>query len=128
MRALDEIDAPVGLERAHVQIAPQLADRVDADHLAERVELVQVGVELALVSSSARANVRATSRLPDARRPVEEIRVRRPLAQRRVEQARGLGVLREAGERAHGPPRRSPRGRAPSSATIRSGSAAASAR
>ena len=107
MRTLDEVDATVGLERAHVQIPPQLANRVDADHLAERVELVQVGMELA-VGLQERAGERARDlALPDAGRPVEEIRVRRALTERGVEQARGLGVLREAGERAHEPPRQS---------------------
>ena len=60
-----------------------------------------------VVWSSARANARATSRFPTPGRPVEEVRVRRTFAQRRLEQARRLGVLREAGERAHGSPRRS---------------------
>ena len=33
---MDQVDAPVGLERPHVEVAAQLADRVDPDHLAER--------------------------------------------------------------------------------------------
>ena len=95
VRAVDEVDPPVGLERPHVQVAPQLADRVDADHLAERVELVQVGVELAR-----RAEQRARERardlaLPDAGRPVEEI-------------ARAPGP-RAAPRRAAAPPRRAQR-------------------
>ncbi len=44
MRAEDEIDAPVGLEGTHVQVAPELADRIDPDLVAERLEHVDVGM------------------------------------------------------------------------------------
>ncbi len=106
MRAEDEIDAAVRFERPHVQVASQLADRVDADHLAERVELVQVGMEVALrPEQRAREHERGLA-LADAGRAVEQVRVRRALAERRLEQARRLELLREARERAHGSPSR----------------------
>ena len=63
--AEDQVDAPVGLERPHVQVAPQLADRVDADHLAERLELVDVGVHRRASCRRARARTRGrAARLP----------------------------------------------------------------
>src|SRR5215216_593138 len=42
--------------------------------------------------------------LPHSRRPVEEVRVRRALGERGVEQAAGLGLLRKALEACHAPP------------------------
>ncbi len=48
MRAEDEVDAAVRLERAHVQVAAHLAHRVDSDLVAERLEHVQVGMRAAL--------------------------------------------------------------------------------
>ena len=45
VRAQDEIDAALGLERAHVQVAAKVADRVDPDLVAERLEDVEVGVD-----------------------------------------------------------------------------------
>ena len=38
----DEIDAAIALERPHVQVVAQRPHVVDADHLAERLEEVQV--------------------------------------------------------------------------------------
>ena len=111
---MQEVDAPVRFERTHVQVAAQLANRVDANHLAERVQLVEVGVHCAR-----RADQRSRERsgdlaLADARRPVEQVRVRRPLAQRRIQEPPRLGMLeartfREGRERAHEPPPRSHR-------------------
>ena len=63
----------------------------------------------ARVPSSARANVRATSRLPTPGGPWKRYACAGPFAQRGVEEAPGLLVLREARERAHGSPLRSPR-------------------
>ena len=92
MRAMHEIDAPVGLERPHVQVAPQLADRVDANHLAERVELVEVGMELARRPEQ-RARERARDlALADPGRPVEEVGVRRAFASA-ASSSRRLGLL-----------------------------------
>ena len=80
VRAVHEVHAPVGLERPHVQVAPQLADRVDPDHLAERVELVEIRVELARRAEERVAERARDLPLAHARRAVEEVRVRRPLA------------------------------------------------
>ena len=44
VRAEDDVDAPIGLERPHVQVAPELADRVDPDLVAEQLEHVDVRV------------------------------------------------------------------------------------
>ena len=94
--AEDQVDAPVGLERPHVQVAAERADLVDADHLAERLELVDVGM-LGARRAEQLARERAAERaLADAVRPVEEVRVRRALVERRVEQALRLVLLGDA--------------------------------
>ena len=73
VRAQDEVDAALGLERAHVQVAAEVADRVDPDLVAERLEHVEVGVDAARTrsgspsSSAAKAN--AARRLPTPRGP-----------------------------------------------------------
>ena len=51
VRPEDEVDAPIRLEGPHVQVAAQLADRVDPDLVAERLEHVQVGMRAALDAS-----------------------------------------------------------------------------
>src|SRR5436190_3422995 len=43
-----EVDTPLALERAHVQVAAQLAHVVDPNLLAERLEQVEVGMSAAL--------------------------------------------------------------------------------
>ena len=48
MRVEDEVDAASRLERPHVQVVAQRADVVDADHLAERLEHVEVGMRARL--------------------------------------------------------------------------------
>ena len=62
VRAEDEVDAAIGLERPHVQVAPQLADRVDADLVAERLQHVEVGVRAALDAASRRRAARPRAR------------------------------------------------------------------
>ena len=44
VRVGDHVDAPVGLVRAHVQVAVERAHLVDPDHLAERLEQEEIGV------------------------------------------------------------------------------------
>jgi hypothetical protein len=44
VRSKDQVHAPLRLERAHVQVAPHLADGVDPDLVAERLEHVEVGM------------------------------------------------------------------------------------
>ena len=48
MRGRDQVDPPVGLERAHVQVVVEQPDVVDADLVAERLEDVEVRVAQAL--------------------------------------------------------------------------------
>ena len=102
MRPEDEVDAAVGLERPHVQVAPHLADGVDPDLVAQRLEHVEVGVRAPLDPRVAAEQLRRERErgrpLPHSRRPVEEVRVRRAFAQRRREQALRLGLLRNAVE------------------------------
>ncbi len=107
MRREDEVDPPVGLERPHVQVAAQLADRVDPDHLAERVELVEVGMRGAGRAEQLERERAGELPLPDARGPVEEIGVHRPFDDRGVEEALRLVLLARALEPAHAPAPRS---------------------
>ena len=86
MRGEQEVDAAVRLERPQVQVVVKLADDVDADHVAERLDDPQVGVR-ALDDPPGVAEPRARERegglgLPDARRPVEEEGVRVTAAER----------------------------------------------
>ena len=99
--AEDEVDAAVGLERPHVQVAPQLADRVDADHLAERLERIDVGVLRARRTDELPRERPGKLSLADPVRAVEEVCVRRPLVERRVQQALRLLLLGEAVEPRH---------------------------
>ena len=69
VRAEDEVDAPVGLERAHVQVAAELADRVDPDLVAERLEHVEVGVRAAQRRGRARRGARRRTPIAAARLP-----------------------------------------------------------
>ena len=93
----DEVHAAVGLERPHVQVAPQLADRVDADLVAERLQHVQIGVRAAKCPPRVAADERGAEgdrevTLADSRRAVEEVGVRR-FGERGREQALGLDLL-----------------------------------
>jgi hypothetical protein len=106
VRAQHEVDAAVGLERAHVQVSPQGADRVDADLVAERLEDVEVGVDVAgravrVAEQLAREGERGPP-LADPTGAVEEIRVRGPLGHRGAEEALGLVLLRKRLEAVHG--------------------------
>ena len=99
VRVEEQVDAAVGLERPHVQVAAQLADRVDADLVAERLEHVEVGVRAA-PDAAAVADERGRERERGAcacpRRAARGRDRRAPaLGERRVEQALGLGLLEE---------------------------------
>ena len=110
-----------------------VADVVDADLVAERLEHVQVGMGAPLhpcvVAEQLGGEQDREVALPDAGRAVQEIRVRRPLGERRGEQALRLVLFRYGFEVAHGSPRparrRVARRRA---ATMRSGNRSASSR
>src|SRR5439155_11573681 len=79
VRPEDEVDAALRLERTHVQVTPELADRVDADLVAERLQHVEVGV------GATRDPTRLAEELPgerergpslaDSGRPMEEERM-----------------------------------------------------
>ena len=109
--AEDEVDAPLSLERPHVEIAAQLPDVVDPDLLAERLEEIEIGMAAALdarvVAEQLRREAPRELALADAGRTVEEIGVRRPFLQRGREQPLGLVLLRNGFEAAHVPPSRS---------------------
>ena len=111
--AEDEIDAPVALERPHVQVAAELAHVVDPDLLAERLEEVEVGMAAALDAQVVAEQLgrEAPRELPlaDAGRAVEEVGVRRPVLQRRRQQPLRLVLLRNGLEAAHAPPSQSSR-------------------
>ena len=111
--AEDEVDAPLGLERAHVQVAPQLADVVDPDLLSERLEQVEVGMasplDARVVAEQLRCEAPRQLALPHAGRAVEEIGVRRAFLQRGRQQPLRLVLLRNGLEAAHVPPSQSRR-------------------
>ena len=99
--AEDEVDAPVRLERPHVQVAVQRADLVDADHLAERLERIDVGM-LGARRADQLARERPRERpLADAVRAVEEVGVRMPFDERGLEQPLRLQLLGHPVEPAH---------------------------
>ena len=81
VRVGDHVDAPLGLVRAHVQVAVERAHLVDPDHLAERLEQEEVGMRAGLhatlVAEQGRRERARGRPLADPRRPVEEIGVRR---------------------------------------------------
>jgi len=70
-----------------VQVAPHLANRVDPDLVAERLEDVQVGMRPPLDARVAAEQLGGKGQrrppLADAGCPVEEVRVRGRVAQRR---------------------------------------------
>ena len=112
--AVHEVDAAVGLERPHVQVAAELADVIDADLVPDRLDEVDVWMRAALdaaVITDQLAGERDGGRaLADARGAVEEVRVRGPFVRDgRPQQALCLCLLRKALEGVHGSPLRSPR-------------------
>ena len=114
VRGENEVDAPRGLEWPHVQVAPELPDRVDADLVAERLEDVEVRVRpprdaVRVAKQRAREGERGPA-LADSAGSVKEVGMRRPLGERRSQEALGLVLLREGLEGVHGFPRRGPSG------------------
>ena len=89
-----------------MQVAPQLADVVDPDLVADRLEHVEVRVRAAgdpVGVAEQLAGERGRGRaLSDAGRPVQEVRVRRPIGQSRAEEALRLRLLRKGLEAVHG--------------------------
>ena len=118
----DQVDAPIGLERPHVEVAAQLADRVDPDHLSECVELVEVGMHGPGRAEQLEREGAGELPLADARRSVEEVGVNRPLDDGGIQQALRLVLLARALEPAHAPaPRSCPGSSDPSRMTTRPG-------
>ena len=64
VRAENQVHAAVGLERPHVEVAAQLADRVDPDLVAERLEDVEVGVGAPERRGRSRRGVQPRTRVP----------------------------------------------------------------
>ena len=87
VRGDEEVDAAIGLERPHVEVAAEPPDLVDANLVAERLEEVEVGVRAALHAAAIAEQVRRERErrllLAHARRPVEEVRVHRAFLDRR---------------------------------------------
>jgi hypothetical protein len=100
-----EVHAPLRLERAHVQIAPHLADGVDADHLAQRLQDVEVGMRPPLrargIAQQLAGEGECDAPLPDAARAVEEVRVRRAVGERGPQEPLRLLLLGYGVEPAH---------------------------
>ena len=114
---MQEVDAPIGLEGPHVEVAAQLADGVDANHFAERLELVEVRMHLTRRRQELAGERACEVALADARRPVEEVGVRRPFYEGGGEEALRLRLLAKGleggpghgrGPRVHRPLRRAP--------------------
>jgi hypothetical protein len=107
---VDEVDAALGLERTHVQVAAQHPYVVDPDLVADRLQEVDIGMRSALdarrISDQLRREGDRGRALADARGPVEEVRVRGTLGEPRTQQPLSFGLLRKALEDVHGSPRR----------------------
>ena len=133
LRVEDEIHAAVRLERPHVQVVPQGANVVDPDHLAERLQRVQVGVrprlDASCVPEERCREGECGDALPDARRAVQKVSMRGPVRERGLEQnawpRAAQGLRRSAPYTSSAI---SSGGSEPSSDTIRSGNRVASSR
>jgi hypothetical protein len=106
MGAEEEIDATRRLERTHVQVPTEVADRVDPDLVAKRLEQIEVGMGATRYAARiAEELARERERGPPLRDParrVEEVGVRRTLRQRGAEEGFRLVLLRKGFERVHG--------------------------
>jgi hypothetical protein len=111
MRPEHEVHAALRLEWAHVQVVPQLPDRVDPDLITQRLEHIEVWMRTAqdavVLAQQLGGERQSGGPLPDTGRSMEEVRVRGPLLERRAEQALRLSLFRHVAERAHEPPSRS---------------------
>ena len=91
VRGDEEVHAAVGLERPHVEVAPEPSHFVDANLVAERLEEVEVGMGAALHPAAIAEQVGGERErgllLADARRAVEEVRVHGPVVERGRQQA-----------------------------------------
>ena len=103
-----EIDPAIGFERPHVEVVAQLANLVDADLVAERLDDVEIWVgeplDAALVAQQFAGEAQGGAPLSHSRRAVEEVRVRRPFVERGRRAADCVCLLRKALERDLAPP------------------------
>ena len=132
-RVEDEVDAPVGLERPHVQVVAQRPDVVDPDHLAERLQEVEVGMrarlDAPLVAEQGGRERERCRPLPDAGRARgggTRARRRRPAPPSAAASPRAAQVRTRRAP--YTSSASSSAGRVASSTTIRSGKRAASSR
>ena len=93
-----------------MQVSPQLADVVDADLVADRLDEIEVGMRPALdapaVPDQRTGERNCGGTLADSGRPVEEVRVRGALVgERGAKEPLRLGLLRNVLEDVHGSPR-----------------------
>jgi hypothetical protein len=99
LRFEDDVDAPLRLERPEVQVAPERADVANPDLVAERLEDVEVGMRPAqdAVTLADQLGGEEERRRPlaDARRAVEQVRVRRPAGERRAQEPACLRLIAE---------------------------------
>src|SRR5439155_3075179 len=86
----EKVDAPIGLERPHVQVASELANVVDANLVADRLDQIEIRVRTTLDSAPIADQLAGEGQrggaLPDSGRAVEEERVRRVLGERGAQQ------------------------------------------
>ena len=104
MRAEQEVDAAIGLERPQVKVVVELADDVDPDHVAERLDDPQVGVRAlddpARIAEQGAGERERGGLLPDSRRAVEEERVRVAVGERGRRAAASPRPVQESRRRA----------------------------
>ena len=110
-----EVDAALGLERPQVEVVVELADDVDADHVAERLDDPQIGMR-AIDDPAGVAELRTRERerrlgLPDAGGAVEEKRVRVPILERGGQAGASPPAAPECSRTDRRSPRRSGSGR-----------------
>ena len=110
VRTEDEVDAPVGFERTHVQVTAHLADGIDPNLVAERLEDVEVWVrppdDPIGVSDQGAREEKGRAALPRSGRPVEQVGVSRPFDEGRSQEALRVLLFRQGLEAVHVPPSR----------------------
>jgi hypothetical protein len=88
-----------------VEVAAEVADRVDPDLVAERLEHIEVGMDAATdalrIPKELGGKREGGAALAHSARSVEQVRVRRPVDKGSTEEALGLVLLREGLEAVH---------------------------
>src|SRR4029453_17994438 len=97
MRVEQQVDTTIGFERPHVEVVMERADLVDANHLAARLDHPEVGMRAPVypsrVAQPLGGDRAGCGWLAHARRPMEQVRVRGTVGERRLEQALCLDLL-----------------------------------